>query len=134
MERLNIAALLTAGHAAVGPGRDMDSQSWMDIRVKGAWAGEHVASFQPLVDRETFNRVQHILKDLRPHVVPNQRKHPDFPLRAFVRCQTCGKPVTAGYSTGKSGDKYGYYHCQNDSCPSKLNGRCPASFPDSCNV
>lgn len=48
------------------------------LNVEG-WQDEHVASFDPLVDRDTFNRVQHMLKGLRPHVIPNQRNHPDFP-------------------------------------------------------
>jgi site-specific DNA recombinase len=88
-----------------------------------AWQHEHVASFDPLVDRETFNRVQHILKGLRPHIIPNQRNHPDFPLRAFVRCSTCDRPLTAAFSTGKMKEKYGYYRCQNDGCAAKLNVR-----------
>jgi hypothetical protein len=26
---------------------------------------------------------------------PRQRNHPDFPLRGLVRCETCGRPLTA---------------------------------------
>lgn len=42
---------------------------------------------------------------------PRQRNHPDFPLRAFVRCDTCGKPLTGSWSKGRNGH-YVYYHCQ----------------------
>ncbi len=47
---------------------------------------------------------------------PKQRNDPDFPLRGYVRCETCGKPLTASWSKGRS-DYYAYYHCR---------GRCRA--------
>lgn len=39
----------------------------------------------------------------------------DFRLRGFVRC-TCGKPLTACWSTGKTGAKHPYYMCYNKLC------------------
>ena len=42
---------------------------------------------------------------------PRQRNHPDFPLRGFVRCETCGRPLTGSWSKGRNG-YYAYYHCQ----------------------
>ena len=33
---------------------------------------------------------------------PRQRNHPDFPLRGFVRCDTCGKPLTGSWSKGRN--------------------------------
>ena len=44
---------------------------------------------------------------------PSNRKlsiHPDFPLRRFVRCCGCDKPLTGSYSTGRT-NRYAYYHC-----------------------
>ena len=41
---------------------------------------------------------------------PRQRNHPDFPLRGFVRCETCGRPLTGSWSKGRNG-RYAYYHC-----------------------
>ena len=40
-----------------------------------------------------------------------QRNHPDFPLRGFVRCDVCGRPLTGSWSRGRNGH-YAYYHCQ----------------------
>ncbi len=40
-----------------------------------------------------------------------QRNHPDFPLRGFERCETCGRPLTGSWSKGRNGH-YAYYHCQ----------------------
>jgi hypothetical protein len=37
-------------------------------------------------------------------------------MRVFVRCGVCGTLLTASYSTGKLGVKYGYYHCREKAC------------------
>jgi hypothetical protein len=42
---------------------------------------------------------------------PRQRNHPDFPLRGFVRCEICGRPLTGSWSKGRNGP-YAFYHCQ----------------------
>ncbi len=34
-----------------------------------------------------------------------------FPLRGFVRCEICGRPLTGSWSKGRNGH-YAYYHCQ----------------------
>jgi site-specific DNA recombinase len=64
---------------------------------------------QPIVEQDVWDRVQELLnpqKTTRTY----DRDNPDHPLRGFVRC-ACGKAFTASYSTGKSGQKYRYYHC-----------------------
>jgi site-specific DNA recombinase len=67
--------------------------------------------FEPLIDEATFYRAQAVL-DRRVVVAgPRQRNHPDFPLRGFVRCEACGRPLTGSWSKGRNGH-YAYYHCQ----------------------
>ena len=67
--------------------------------------------FEPLIDEATFYRVQAVL-DRRVVVAgPRQRNHPDFPLRGFVRCEACGRPLTGSWSEGRNGH-YAHYHCQ----------------------
>ena len=46
-----------------------------------------------------------------PSTTPQQRAHPDFPLRGFVRCESCGRGLTGSWSKGRS-DYYAYYHCR----------------------
>jgi len=46
---------------------------------------------------------------------PRQRNRPDFPLRGFVRCEACGRPLTGSWSKGRNG-RYAYYHCQRQCC------------------
>ena len=73
-------------------------------------------NFDPLVDEATFYRAQAIL-DCRIVVAgPRQRNHPDFPLRGFVLCETCGRPLTGSWSKGRNGH-YAYYHCQRSVAP-----------------
>ena len=63
------------------------------------------------MDEATFYRAQAVLDGRIVVAGPRQRNHPDFPLRGFVRCETCGRPVTGSWSKGRNGH-YAYYHCQ----------------------
>jgi hypothetical protein len=67
--------------------------------------------FEPLVDEATFYRAQAVLDGRIVVAGPRQRNHPDFPLRGFVRCDICGRPLTGSWSKGRNGH-YAYYHCQ----------------------
>ena len=50
--------------------------------------------FEPLISEDLFYRVQAVLSGRVPSNTPKQRAHPDFPLRAFVRCGSCGRGLT----------------------------------------
>jgi Recombinase zinc beta ribbon domain len=60
--------------------------------------------------------VQGVLDGRYEVTSPKQRNDPDFPLRGYAHCETCGKPLTASWSKGRS-NYYAYYHCR---------GRCRA--------
>ncbi len=45
--------------------------------------------------------------------------HPDYPLRKFLTCADCGKPLRGSASTGRGGKKYPRYHCSTPGCKSK---------------
>ena len=86
------------------------------LEVKG-WGERQRGDFEPLVSQEVFDRVQAILSGKRPSVTPRLRSHPDFPLRHFVKCGCCGRPLTASWSKGRAEQKrYGFYRCQNLKC------------------
>jgi site-specific DNA recombinase len=103
--------------------RMLENPIYAGIIAVDSWAQEHAANFPALVDRGTFSRVQAILAGKQPHIVANQRNHPAFPLRAFVRCAACNRPLTASFSTGRHGVKYPYYRCQTDDCIARVNIR-----------
>ena len=88
----------------------LEVQKW-EMSVRG--------NFEPIVSQETFQRVQDVLQGRRTTVTPRQRNRSDFPLRHFVLCGHCRKPLTGSPSKGKMGVKYNYYRCQNRACISK---------------
>ena len=67
--------------------------------------------FEPLVSEQTFYRAQAVSDGRVQVTAPRERNHPDFPLRGFVRCETCGRPLTGSWSKGRN-SRYAYYHCQ----------------------
>jgi site-specific DNA recombinase len=67
--------------------------------------------FEPLVSEKVFYCVQAILEGRLETTAPRQRSDPDFPLRGYVRCESCGRPLTASWSKGRS-NYYAYYHCR----------------------
>jgi site-specific DNA recombinase len=87
------------------------------------WGIDTKGDFEPLVDKDVFDGVLQVLSGRRHTVTPHLRNREEVPLRGFVRCGSCHKAATASRSTGKTGRKYWYYHCQRSSCPSPLNVR-----------
>jgi DNA invertase Pin-like site-specific DNA recombinase len=85
------------------------------MSVRGYGIAAQRGDFQPLVTEETFYRVQGILGGRLQVAVPRERRRPDFPLRGFVRCGACGRPLTASWSKGRT-EHYAYYHCRGGVC------------------
>lgn len=67
-----------------------------------------------LIDLATYERIQ---DKLSGRTTTHVRKvlHEDFPLRSFVLCATCRKPMTASWSSG-SKSKFAYYRCKTKEC------------------
>ena len=65
----------------------------------------------PLVTKKTFDTVQTILDGRKKQKGKSHKKvNPKFPLRGFVMCPKCDKPLSASSSKGRNG-YYSYYHC-----------------------
>src|SRR6185369_13082699 len=79
------------------------------VRVP-SWQLDVPGNFSALVDPDLWWRAQSKLNG-GAAVIPHRRGRPDFPLRGTVICGACGRPLTASWSTGRRGGKYGYYHC-----------------------
>ena len=71
------------------------------------------AIHEPLITQEIFFKVQAILDGKRPAAVPKQRNNPEFPLRRYLKCHVCGRPLTGSKAKGR----FPYYHCMNKGCP-----------------
>ena len=66
---------------------------------------------QALVSKELFNKVQQIIDGGKKQLkVAHKKINPKFPLKDFVRCPKCQKPLLASSSKGRS-KYYSYYHC-----------------------
>ena len=83
--------------------------SWGMAPRRGKHAG--------LISLQTFEKIQ---ARLNGGAIAPARKDcsVDFPLRGFVLCGDCCKPLTAGFSRSKTGRRYPYYMCHNKKCAS----------------
>jgi site-specific DNA recombinase len=75
--------------------------------------GKHEA----IIDEPTFMLCQDIIEG-RKKKLPNkyQSVKDEFPLRGYLICPQCNKSLTGSASTGKSGKKFYYYHCDGKKC------------------
>ncbi len=81
---------------------------WIDDPVRGL--------HEPLVAEDVFDRIQVLLDGKKMSGQTRNRSNPSFPLRGYVVCPRCGKPITGSFSTSRSGRKYAYYHCYVSGC------------------
>lgn len=118
LEMINAAGLRTAS------GKRVSMQTFEQLLRKPVFAGwlqvkdwgeRRRGDFEPLVRQEIFDTVQALLDGKRVSVTPHLRNHPDFPLRHFVKCGCCGKPLTGSWSKGRN-KRYANYRCQNKPC------------------
>ncbi|HWF02898.1 MAG TPA: recombinase family protein, partial [Candidatus Angelobacter sp.] len=72
-------------------------------------------SFEPLISEELWNQCQDFL-DGRSKRKEHRQQHQDWPLRRFVICDGCGKPLTSGWVKNRLGKLYGYYFCEQKAC------------------
>jgi site-specific DNA recombinase len=112
-------------------GRKLSSQTFGNILGNPLYAGivrvesweiAQRGTFEPIIGLDTFRQVEAILEGKKPTVTPRLRLNPDFPLRHFVRCGNCGKPLTASWAKGRT-KRYPFYHCQNRHCIAKVSMR-----------
>jgi len=72
---------------------------------------------EPIVSESLFYEVQQILsgnRKARGKFIPKYSKlRDDFHLRGILNCNNCGHTMTASFSKGEQGKRYGYYHCNH---------------------
>ncbi|WP_019960625.1 recombinase zinc beta ribbon domain-containing protein [Woodsholea maritima] len=76
--------------------------------------GQH----EGLIDYTTFERIQERLND-KARAPARADIQEDFILRVLVACASCGHPLTASWSTSKTGKKHPYYECFKKGCSSR---------------
>lgn len=107
-------------------GKEISSQLMNKILTDKFYIGiitmegrQYKGSHTPLTTVELFENCQKQIRKFDKGVNISL-SHPDesFPLRHFVLCGACSRPLTAAFSTGKSGRKFPYYRCYNKACTS----------------
>jgi site-specific DNA recombinase len=74
----------------------------------------HPGKHEALITYETYQKIQERLNGTaKAPMKVNIRD--DFPLRGFVACGCCDRPLTSCWSTGRNA-KYPYYLCSNKAC------------------
>ena len=88
----------------------VEAPKW-DISLR---EGKH----EGLISLETFQKIQDRLKGGAK--VPARRDiSEEFPLRGFLLCGDCNRPLTACWSKSRTGAKHPYYFCFSRTCPSR---------------
>ena len=78
---------------------------------------EYPASHEPLVSNDVFYQCQKFIRKYNKSTnMSLQKKNEAFPLRNFVLCGECSRPLTASFSTSHTGKKFPYYRCYNKQC------------------
>lgn len=75
------------------------------------------ALLMAVVTYETFEKIQSRLRE-GARAPARKDINEDFPLRGFVQCGDCEKPLTACWSKSKTGKKHPYYMCFAKGCVS----------------
>jgi site-specific DNA recombinase len=70
---------------------------------------------EPIISEELFETVQRVLSGRKLGIAPKRKHNPAFPLKHFVKCGTCGTPLTGGMNKGKM-KHYANYWCRNPGC------------------
>jgi site-specific DNA recombinase len=91
------------------------------VGVRG-WEVSVAGTHEAIVSKEVFDRVQAVLAGKVLSINPRNRHNPDFPLRHFVRCGNCNRPLTASWVKGRR-NRYPFYNCQNRYCNEKVSVR-----------
>lgn len=79
----------------------------------GLRKGQH----EGLISFEDFEKIQARLKGTAK--APARKDiNADFPLRGFILCNDCSKPLTACWSKSETGKKHPYYLCPTKGCAS----------------
>ncbi|MBY0427924.1 MAG: recombinase family protein [Alphaproteobacteria bacterium] len=73
------------------------------------------AKHQAIISLDIYQRVQERL-GFKPKAKYRKDLNVDFPLRGFVLCAACDKPLTASWSTARNGQKHPYYSCKTKGC------------------
>ncbi|NCD00525.1 hypothetical protein EOL94_00275 [bacterium] len=78
---------------------------------------EYPGTHEAIISEQTFYKCQKYIKNgNKGDNISAGRINETFPLRHFILCPHCERPLTACMSKSKSGKKYPFYKCYNKNC------------------
>ncbi len=92
--------------------------NYKPIKTKGGFIVSidkfNVANKGKIFIRENLDGSVDVLYDYSPtkNTKRRMRHNPNFPIKSLVHCPECDKPLKGSASTGKSGNRFFYYHCE----------------------
>ena len=87
--------------------------NWLYTGIIKSKGESYEGTYEPIVDRATFEAVQVQLK-VRSRPKKSKHKH-EFPLTGLFKCGECGCAITAQFAKGNGGT-YRYYRCSKRKC------------------
>jgi site-specific DNA recombinase len=125
-KKSDVLKILTEEGLTTTRGKPLSAQTFQEILRKPVYAGwvslpsdetfEPVRGLhKPIIDQETFDRVQAILDGRTPSIAPRRKFNPALPLKRLIHCAACGTPLTGGFAKGRN-KVYGHYWCRKKGC------------------
>ncbi len=122
--KIQVLTIVTDKGLRTKRGRTLTAQTFDAMLRKPIYAGwvyssgvpERVRGLHdPIISQETYEGVQRVLSGRKVLSAPKRKHNPAFPLKHFVKCGTCGTPLTGGMNKGKL-KRYANYWCRNPEC------------------
>lgn len=76
------------------------------------------SKFKGIITPAVFHRNQELLRNNKNTAAKYKKNNPEFPLRRFILCSNCNKPLTGSSPVGGSGKRSPRYHCARCHIPS----------------
>lgn len=86
------------------------------------------SKFKGIITPATFHRNQELLRSNKNTAATYKKNNPEFPLRRFMLCSECNKPLTGSAPVGGSGKRSPRYHCSRCHLPSVQSGELHEQF------
>lgn len=122
--KIQVLKIITDKGLVTKRGQKLSAQTFDAILRKPIYAGWVYSSavpepvkglHDPIVSQELFQTVRRLLSGRKLLSAPKRKHNPAFPLKHFVKCGTCGTPLTGGMNKGKL-KYYAHYWCRNPGC------------------
>lgn len=113
-KKLNKWGLRSKGGKKISPQavvKIFHSRLYIGGIVVPKWGVDNEGLHKPLISKELFYKVQKIRQSRTSNAPVRLVNNPDFPLKNVTLCKDCNTYLTASWSKGRRGGRYGYYHC-----------------------